>query len=239
HRYGDEIMYTCDPGYKLVGPTVRTCTHYQGTHGNFSSFKPHCVETSCDSPDYPMNGEIVGTDFTLNRIIHYSCSEGYRLRGSSQSTCLSNGKWSGNTRECDPVSCGDPGPPQNGAKDGSIFYFPHSVVFSCYAGYILQGASEVQCTEGGTWSAPPPACIRKCNAYLLVTHYFCGFCITQHAQRTRTKTMEDWTPNVWHVHQIPTPSLLPAHHKPNVCVIRDTGLMKTESVEVQCNIISK
>ncbi|ELU17886.1 hypothetical protein CAPTEDRAFT_190824, partial [Capitella teleta] len=230
--YGRIISFSCDEGYVMTDGDIDIVCNGQG---KWNGTKPTCtakmVGQAIAMGMKSCTHVILATNLLVLQIIHYSCSEGYRLRGSSQSTCLSNGKWSGNTRECDPiwceppiepvngkllppkskyyygqavgfscepgfimegvqklrcrergpdspvvigsgggewngeaptctaVSCGDPGPPQNGAKDGSIFYFPHSVVFSCYAGYILQGASEVQCTEGGTWSAPPPACI--------------------------------------------------------------------------------
>ena len=56
------------------------------------------------------------------------------------------------------VICGDPGEPQHGSKDGHVFYYPHNVSFTCFAGYVLQGASKIQCNGNGVWTALPPVC---------------------------------------------------------------------------------
>ena len=54
--------------------------------------------------------------------------------------------------------CGDPGDLENGVKDGSLFFFPHTMNYKCFHGYVLVGMSSVECQEGGTWSGPKPSC---------------------------------------------------------------------------------
>lgn len=56
------------------------------------------------------------------------------------------------------VVCGDPGTPENGAKEGHLYFYPNKVTFTCYDGYTLQGAQEIQCDRNGVWTAPPPSC---------------------------------------------------------------------------------
>ena len=62
-------------------------------------------ELYCDSPEYPTHGEITGKDLSFGGTIHYTCKEGYRLLGSSQRTCISNGTWSGRSPQCLGKEC--------------------------------------------------------------------------------------------------------------------------------------
>ena len=55
-------------------------------------------------------------------------------------------------------SCGDPGIPKNGAKDGSVYYYPKNVTYSCYTGYTLKGQKSISCQSNGQWSSPKPTC---------------------------------------------------------------------------------
>ena len=54
--------------------------------------------------------------------------------------------------------CDNPGEPDNGAKDGSLYYYPHNITFTCFAGHILHGLDEIQCQSDGTWSGGVPTC---------------------------------------------------------------------------------
>ena len=54
--------------------------------------------------------------------------------------------------------CDDPGSPENGYKEGSMFFYPNNVTFACFQGYELQGPEEIMCTERGIWSGPVPQC---------------------------------------------------------------------------------
>ncbi|ELT94721.1 hypothetical protein CAPTEDRAFT_112493 [Capitella teleta] len=122
------------------------------------------TEASCGDPGYPLYGEIVGGDFSLDGVVQLSCSPGYRLIGSTTRTCLASGRWSGHDTVCSPVICGEPGVPQKGSKDGSIYQYPHNVTYSCFAGYTLKGASKLHCDSTGTWTAPVPECIEiRCS----------------------------------------------------------------------------
>ena len=58
-------------------------------------------------------------------------------------------------------SCGDPGSPENGQKNGLLFQFGHSVQFTCNKGYILDGPSNRACRANQTWDKTQPSCKRK------------------------------------------------------------------------------
>ena len=57
------------------------------------------------------------------------------------------------------ATCGDPGTPANGGKDGSMYYYPHKVKFSCFHGYKLEGAKQITCQANSKWSNTIPKCI--------------------------------------------------------------------------------
>ncbi|ELU02404.1 hypothetical protein CAPTEDRAFT_208827 [Capitella teleta] len=97
--YGQEIMYTCNPGYTRVGPEIRRCGKLNQLAA-WTGFQPLCVEASCGDPGYPLYGEIVGGDFSLDGVVQLSCSPGYRLIGSTTRTCLASGRWSGHDTVC-------------------------------------------------------------------------------------------------------------------------------------------
>lgn len=48
----------------------------------------------------PSHGRREESDFRFRSKVHFSCSTGYMLFGSSERTCLPNGTWSGNQPFC-------------------------------------------------------------------------------------------------------------------------------------------
>ena len=57
--------------------------------------------------------------------------------------------------------CADPGLPANGLRTGKKPFVVGSVVlYSCYGGYAMQGASSQQCQEDGMWSGARPDCVK-------------------------------------------------------------------------------
>ncbi|XP_038149513.1 sushi domain-containing protein 2-like [Cyprinodon tularosa] len=55
---------------------------------------------SCGWIPPPDNGEKMGTTYTQGAKVQFSCDKGYKLRGSEERTCQSNGKWSGEDPSC-------------------------------------------------------------------------------------------------------------------------------------------
>ena len=59
------------------------------------------------------------------------------------------------------VSCGDPGSPVNGKREGWLFQFGNTVNFTCSPGYELEGPKTRTCLANQTWSKTQPICKRK------------------------------------------------------------------------------
>lgn len=55
------------------------------------------------------------------------------------------------------VSCGPPVHTANGVVRGAAFQLGDVAVYSCLAGYIMEGTGRSLCLENGTWT-PPPSC---------------------------------------------------------------------------------
>ncbi|ELU11465.1 hypothetical protein CAPTEDRAFT_104557, partial [Capitella teleta] len=115
-------------------------------------------------------GVLYGEDFILGGTIHFSCEEGFLLRGSTESTCLPSGQWSGQTQECVAIRCEPPIPPVNGSvlPQKTEYNYHESVEFRCTSGYTLEaGSGKRQCLEDGTWSGSEPQCQRRALPGLL------------------------------------------------------------------------
>ena len=54
----------------------------------------------CGDPGTPSNGERNVSSTTYNSVVTYTCDVGYRLQGSNNRTCQSNGQWSGSVPQC-------------------------------------------------------------------------------------------------------------------------------------------
>lgn len=55
---------------------------------------------TCGDPGVPSHGSREESDFRIRSKVHFSCSTGYVLFGSSERMCLPNGTWSGTQPSC-------------------------------------------------------------------------------------------------------------------------------------------
>lgn len=58
------------------------------------------IAGSCGDPGIPAQGSREQTDFKIRSKVHFTCSEGYELIGSSERMCFPNGTWSGTQPFC-------------------------------------------------------------------------------------------------------------------------------------------
>ncbi len=56
---------------------------------------------SCDQPEIPLFGEMIGSSFRLGDNVTFTCTPGFRLKGSMLRRCLPSGSWSGHQPECE------------------------------------------------------------------------------------------------------------------------------------------
>uniref|UniRef100_A0A3B4AL78 Uncharacterized protein n=1 Tax=Periophthalmus magnuspinnatus TaxID=409849 RepID=A0A3B4AL78_9GOBI len=160
YNYRGSVVYQCNPGFRLIGVSVRIC---EQDH-RWSGRTPVCVPITCGHPGNPTYGVTQGNQFNLNDAVRFVCNTGYVLQGSVKSTCLANGQWSNPLPRCRIVNCTEPGHVDNSIKQvlssGPHRYsFQTAVSYRCNPGYYLLGTSSISCQGDGTWDRSLPKCL--------------------------------------------------------------------------------
>uniref|UniRef100_H2YD54 Sushi domain-containing protein n=1 Tax=Ciona savignyi TaxID=51511 RepID=H2YD54_CIOSA len=160
--FGNEVPYSCNAGYHLVGPSVGRCNE-NSTWGPL----PSCVETTCEVPNPPSRGRVSTRERTVHRgvSVSFACNHGYTLQGASTLTCDDHNTWSAAVPQCARLSCrgrsvafASTSPANRESwNDGD------TVHFTCNRGYVVSG-SEYSTCRNGQWTTPPPTCIRHIPA---------------------------------------------------------------------------
>ncbi|KAB0405264.1 hypothetical protein E2I00_017650, partial [Balaenoptera physalus] len=159
---GQEVSYSCEPGYTLIGTNPMQCTSL----GTWSHPAPKCEAKSCDAiPNQLLNGHVVAPpNLQLGAEVAFVCDKGYRLNGQSSSQCVSEGMrvlWNNKFPVCEQAQCEPPGPFLNGQlKRPTSLRVGATVNFSCSEGYRLQGQPSSQCVIVGqrTFWTKMPVC---------------------------------------------------------------------------------
>eukprot|EP00062_Callorhinchus_milii_P009370 gi/632953198/ref/XP_007892273.1/ PREDICTED: CUB and sushi domain-containing protein 1 [Callorhinchus milii] len=158
--YRDTIVYQCNPGFRLVGSSVRIC---QQDH-KWSGQPPVCVPITCGHPGNPTYGRTNGSQFNLNDVVNFTCNKGYLLQGALRAQCRVNGQWSSHLPTCRVVNCSDPGFVENAFREGEQSYlqsikFGSSVVYQCKWSFYLLGSAVLTCQANGLWDRSLPKCL--------------------------------------------------------------------------------
>jgi hypothetical protein len=144
----------CDPNATCESQgQTRSCVCKQGYTGTGTS----CSAVSCGTPTLT-NGtaNVTGTP-TYGSMVSYACNPGYARQGAAVAMCGSDGRWSA-LPTCEPISCGDPGTPEQGAvatSNGTLFM--SVATFTCTRG-TLAGDRTRECQSNGRWSGSVPRC---------------------------------------------------------------------------------
>ncbi|XP_058886297.1 sushi, von Willebrand factor type A, EGF and pentraxin domain-containing protein 1 isoform X1 [Acipenser ruthenus] len=154
--YGSQVTYSCDPGYTLVGSSVRVCR----ANRQWSSESPaSCVLLTCETPQSIEHGHYKGGTFEVGSKIEYFCNEGYELRGDAIWTCLKYGKWSKTkVPVCTPVQCPEPPLEENHLVLKGLDSESGTVKLSCEEGYVLHGSPVMRCMPSQEWNDSFPVC---------------------------------------------------------------------------------
>lgn len=98
----DTVNYTCDPGYKLLGPKLMTCSpdgQWESSDSAVPTQGPRCQATTCPKPQEVAGMSVTGVtgeDLPYGSLLSFTCSrENHVLRGPGELICGEDGKWSG------------------------------------------------------------------------------------------------------------------------------------------------
>uniref|UniRef100_A0A673WK27 Sushi, von Willebrand factor type A, EGF and pentraxin domain-containing protein 1 n=1 Tax=Salmo trutta TaxID=8032 RepID=A0A673WK27_SALTR len=152
--YLSTALYSCKPGYSLVGNATVLC----GESGLWIGGVPSCQPIECSVPKEIPNGKVAYTKLQFNHVVNFSCHRGYRLHGPETLKCLANGEWDQGTPVCVQIYCAPPNPIDNGFVEGLDHKFGVTIFYSCFPGFQLVGQNHLTCEEFG-WSSSVPVCI--------------------------------------------------------------------------------
>lgn len=152
--YLSTTLYTCKPGFELVGNTTTLC----GENGQWLGGKPMCRPIECPEPKEILNGQFSSVSFQYGQTITYSCDRGFRLEGPKSLTCLETGDWDMDAPSCNAIHCSDPQPIENGFVEGADYRYGAMIIYSCFPGFQVVGHAMQTCEESG-WSSSSPTCV--------------------------------------------------------------------------------
>ncbi|XP_076817488.1 C4b-binding protein-like [Clavelina lepadiformis] len=176
----DNVIYICDDGYNLIGPSVSTCQldgQWSVTVENF----PECI-VGCPEPMTIDHGKVMERHpppphFQGDQV-SYHCDEGFLLLGSNISTCLVDGSWS--LRGVDLPVCKRTCPKYPMLANGQLinrkivepYYETEEIAFACDDGYVLNGPDSTTCQSNGDWDSQygVPWCRRICPDPKQIAH---------------------------------------------------------------------
>ncbi|NXH27216.1 CR2 protein, partial [Myiagra hebetior] len=179
--YGTKVTYKCAEGLSLVGDESIYCTSDDGKSLAWNGPAPECRVVRCPRPVVE-RGRMTPQSFSFpyGLLLHFSCDEGFGLRGAAQSRCRADGTWDPPVPTCQPVQC-----PRLPAQEDVVVHFNklryevnETVSFICKRDGKL---SKSTCSADGTWT-PPPSCKKRdtCERLLRTKAAFqCGIPLSE------------------------------------------------------------
>ncbi|XP_014669248.1 PREDICTED: sushi, von Willebrand factor type A, EGF and pentraxin domain-containing protein 1-like isoform X2 [Priapulus caudatus] len=153
---GSRAVFTCHPGYKLLGDGILLCKVDRTWSADF----PLCLLVSCMRPQPPENGSVRVEGTIAGGRSHYSCDDGFVLRGDKLTTCHDTGEWDSVVPSCIRAVCRPMQLLQNGhvnVTDNTRVGSRAAVV--CNRGFRLHGKRWVTCQETLQWSVHTSQCL--------------------------------------------------------------------------------
>ncbi|KAM9329386.1 sushi, von Willebrand factor type A, EGF and pentraxin domain-containing protein 1 [Gastrophryne carolinensis] len=152
--YLSSVLYTCKPGFELLGNATLIC----GADGHWIGRMPVCKPVKCPPAKEIPNGRISSPSLYFGQTITYSCNKGFRLQGQHIRTCLETGEWDGVTPTCKEIACDPPEAIVNGFVEGADYRYGAVIIYSCMPGFQLTGPAIQTCEDMG-WSSAAPMCV--------------------------------------------------------------------------------
>ncbi|NXQ29062.1 CR1L protein, partial [Alaudala cheleensis] len=158
--YGTKVTYKCAEGLSLIGDESIYCTSEDGENLTWSGPAPECRAVRCPRPVVP-RGRMSPRAFTFpyGLQLHFSCEEGFRLRGAAQSQCLADGTWHPPLPTCQPVQCTKPPLQEDVVLHFNKLWYEvnETTFFYCKRDGHSGTPSKTTCSADGTWT-PAPTC---------------------------------------------------------------------------------
>ncbi|XP_051004130.1 complement receptor type 2 [Acomys russatus] len=162
---GQEVSYSCEPGYTLTGANPVECTSL----GTWSHAAPTCEVQSCGAiPNQLLHGQVLlPPNLQLGAEVSFVCDPGFQLKGNSSSQCVAGGEtvtWNNKFPVCEQISC-DPPPEAENTRQLSYSTPIRAgtvVRYSCLHGFRTIGEKTLFCIikdqVTATWDKAPPIC---------------------------------------------------------------------------------
>ncbi|XP_051481399.1 complement factor H [Apus apus] len=158
--FGARVEYRCNDGYQMLSQR-----NYRECQANgWSNDIPHCEVAKCLPVQAPENGRMVMSgafeldrEYSFGQVVNFECNAKYRLVGSKELICSSNGKWNSDVPECQEIICEVPKILHGYVRSPKSSYKESDqLLFACDEGYRYGERADARCTESG-WN-PPPHC---------------------------------------------------------------------------------
>ncbi|NXY85334.1 C4BPA protein, partial [Alcedo cyanopectus] len=132
----------------------------------------------CNHPGELQHGFVNVTDLTVGSSATFSCEGGFRLRGTSEISCVVTDKgvdWNRDLPLCERIPCAPPPSIANGHyTEAADYLYQTAVTYTCNEApkgsdsFSLVGPDTIFCTYdanlNGVWSEAPPQCkVIKCE----------------------------------------------------------------------------
>jgi len=117
-----------------------------------------CTPRNCQEVRSIRHGTVVGSEFSLESSLQFSCDQGYKLVGESAITCTLEENWSNSPPICVPIVCPEPDPTSGGRVRGSARRYGDCVSYECSSENTLLGPKVRRCQNDGLWSGTNPYC---------------------------------------------------------------------------------
>ncbi|KAK7796290.1 hypothetical protein U0070_008289 [Myodes glareolus] len=151
---GQEVSYTCEPGYNLIGTNLVQCTSF----GTWSHAAPTCEDISWDPPPKVKNAQKLyySLSIPIDTVVQYTCLRNHHLIGEKTIFCKSKDQVKAAWDKPHPVcekwnkdsDCSEPSIIAGfKSKQSRPPPFKHgdSVTFTCIANFTMKGNKTVWC----------------------------------------------------------------------------------------------
>ncbi|KAF5895069.1 complement component receptor 1-like protein, partial [Clarias magur] len=154
YRYKMIIEYQCNKGYRMEGSNSLTCQE-----SGWNLPPPKCKILNCSKPPDVRNGKFPPREsYEYGQTVTYSCTEGFRLHGTSKILCTEHGTFE-HPPQCLEAICDEPQINHGIVIEGKSksYKYKSQVRVQCTDGYQMNGSDYLTCKEMG-WNPPSPQC---------------------------------------------------------------------------------